>query len=85
MSDSDCTFPLPGSWIEEPLHDVAEINPKLDKSQFSDNLEVSFVPMPAVEAETGSIDVSETRQFANVKKGYTAFHCCPVNFYSNTI
>jgi type I restriction enzyme S subunit len=69
----DSTFSLPMGWVEEPLHDVAEINPILDKTRFADDLEVSFVPMPAVEATTGSIDVSETRQFSNVKKGYTAF------------
>ena len=29
--------------------------------------------MPAVEAESGVIDVDETKKFSNVKKGYTAF------------
>jgi len=36
-------------------------------------LVVSFVPMPAVEGETGIIDVSATRKFGEVKKGYTPF------------
>ena len=31
------------------------------------------MPMPAVEAESGEIDVSKTRRFVEVKKGYTPF------------
>ena len=34
---------------------------------------VSFVPMPGVEAGTGVIDVSQTRNLEEVKKGYTPF------------
>ena len=34
---------------------------------------VSFVPMPRVEAGTGTIDVSQTRSLEEVKKGYTPF------------
>ena len=34
---------------------------------------MSFVPMPAVEAGTGVIDVSQTRRIDEVKKGYTPF------------
>ncbi len=50
-----------------------KVNPKLDKTQFEDNLDVSFVPMPAVEAESGQINVTETKKFIDVKKGYTTF------------
>jgi len=64
---------LPSSWGWASLDRLVEVNPKLDKSQYDDELEVSFVPMPAVEAETGQIDVSETKKFSEVKKGYTAF------------
>jgi len=55
------------------LEEVAEINPPVNKSEISDALEVSFVPMPAVGAGDGSIDVSRTRPAGEVKKGYTAF------------
>lgn len=72
MSDSQTTT-LPTSWTLAPLSDIAEINPKLDKADVADSLEVSFVPMPAVQATTGEINVTETRQFGQVKKGYTAF------------
>jgi type I restriction enzyme S subunit len=36
-------------------------------------MEVSFVPMAAVEAATGRMDASEIRRFGLVKKGYTVF------------
>lgn len=64
---------VPSSWGFPTLEEIVEVNPKLDKSQFEDDLDVSFVPMPAVEAESGGIDVSESRKFSDVKKGYTAF------------
>lgn len=64
---------IPDTWVTTELISICEINPKLDKSQFEDTIDVSFVPMPAVAAESGKIDISETRTFAQVKKGYTAF------------
>jgi len=64
---------LPQTWVAPALQEIAQINPTLDKSIFKDDLEVSFVPMPAVEAETGRIDVSQTKKFGGVKKGYTPF------------
>ncbi|OOG59263.1 restriction endonuclease subunit S [Polaromonas sp. C04] len=56
-----------------PLSEAVEINPKLDRSSLNDDLDVSFVPMAAVEALTGGIDVSTIRKYAEVKKGYTHF------------
>ena len=64
---------IPTNWVMSPLCEVAEINPRLDKSAFAEDVEVLFVPMPAVEAETGKIDVSQIRTFGEVKKGYTPF------------
>ena len=52
-----------------PLSEAVEINPKLDRSSLNDDLDVSFVPMAAVEALTGGIDVSTIRKYAEVKKG----------------
>ena len=74
------TAPLPEGWMVASLGDVADINPRLDKSIYPDSLEVSFVPMPAVEAETGVINVSEMRRFGTVKKGYTPFRAGDVLF-----
>jgi type I restriction enzyme, S subunit len=64
---------LPVSWVKSTISDVCSVNPTVDKSKYADNLLVSFVPMPAVEAETGRIDVSEAKEFQSVKKGYTPF------------
>ncbi|KGK00168.1 restriction endonuclease subunit S [Thalassotalea sp. ND16A] len=64
---------VPKTWEVINLESVCEINPKLNKSNYQDDLQVSFVPMPAVDAESGKIDVSGIRSFSQVKKGYTAF------------
>lgn len=72
--------PLPPSWAYAPLKDIADINPKLTKSDISDDLEVSFVPMTAVEELTGRIDLRECRRFAEVKRGYTPFQESDVLF-----
>jgi type I restriction enzyme S subunit len=64
---------LPISWTSAPLREIADINPKIDKSGYADDSQHSFVPMTAVEAETGLIDLSETRRFGALKKGYTGF------------
>ena len=64
---------LPSSWKLADLCQVAELNPRLDKSAYIGNPMVSFVPMPGVEAGTGAIDVSQTRSLEEVKKGYTPF------------
>ena len=56
-----------------PLSEAVEVNPKLDRSSLTDDSDVSFVPMAAVEAMSGGIDVSTVRKYAEVKKGYTHF------------
>jgi hypothetical protein len=55
------------------IGEVAQINPRKEKSAHPEDLEVSFVPMVSVEAETGRINVLNTRRFSRVKKGYTSF------------
>jgi len=56
------------------LGDVAQINPRLDKSSLADDTAVSFVQMASVGAADGKINVSITRPYAEVKKGsYTPF------------
>ena len=59
-------------WQVLPIEQVADVNPRVDKSAIPDNLPVSFVPMPAVGAADGSIHVDETRPAGEVKKGFTA-------------
>ena len=64
---------LPGSWEIARLNDIVAINPTIDKRSIDDETLVSFVPMPAIEAETGRIDLSTVKPFKEVKKGYTGF------------
>lgn len=64
---------LPEGWTECPLSEITQVNPPLDRCPFPQSGNVHFVPMPAVGAETGHIDVSATRPYAEVRKGYTAF------------
>jgi type I restriction enzyme S subunit len=64
---------LKTTWPQKLLSEVADLNPRVDKSAYRDDLEVSFVPMAAVEAGSGRMEVSQTRQLVAVKKGYTPF------------
>ncbi|WP_349879875.1 restriction endonuclease subunit S [Micromonospora sp. HUAS YX12] len=54
------------------LADVAAVNPKLVTRPAADEL-ISFVPMSAVDAETGSTESGEDRLFGEVSRGYTVF------------
>ncbi|MBI2802015.1 MAG: restriction endonuclease subunit S [Gammaproteobacteria bacterium] len=71
---------LPRNWCDAKIDEITVINPTLDKTGIPDELEVSFVPMPAVQAESGIIDVSLKRRFSEVKKGYTPFRAGDVLF-----
>ncbi|MBL8515940.1 MAG: hypothetical protein JNM76_03130 [Betaproteobacteria bacterium] len=55
------------------MTDLVDLNPKPNRSEMFDNLEVSFVPMASVEAGSGQVDVANIRKYAEVKKGYTYF------------
>ena len=67
----DCTDGLPFAWKSTKLSEIAEINPGLPDRNLPDNMEVSFLPMKAVEQISGRIDLTLTVNFAKVKKGYT--------------
>lgn len=58
--------------IMPKLAEVASINPKLISRPEADDL-ISFIPMSAVDAETGTTEPGEDRPFAEVSKGYTVF------------
>ncbi|MHA1880715.1 MAG: restriction endonuclease subunit S, partial [Candidatus Heimdallarchaeota archaeon] len=64
---------LPEGWILGRLENIAEINPKLPDNDYSDNMEVSFLPMRVVEEQTGRFDLSINKKYIEVKKGYTSF------------
>lgn len=64
---------LPPIWSWIKLGEVCEISPKMNANGITDNVEVSFLPMKAVQELSGKIDLSETRRLVKVKKGYTYF------------
>ncbi len=55
------------------MQDVAPVNPHRALDKLNDDDEVVFIPMAAVEVETGRIDVSRTRQVRQVRQGFTRF------------
>ena len=65
---------LPDGWTWTTLEEVSELNPRINKQSINDDLEVTFLPMKRVEELSGKIDLSETKQFSELKrKSYTPF------------
>ena len=65
---------LPNGWARVVITDACEFNPKKPKEwPIKEKDEVSFVPMPAVDAEFGTMDTSDNMALEKVKKGYTYF------------
>ncbi len=62
---------LPNGWVTATLSELADFNPKHDPSRLGEA--VSFVPMPAVSAESGTIEGATERPLADVWKGFTHF------------
>jgi type I restriction enzyme S subunit len=61
-------------WALRPLSEVCEINPsRKGRTNYPDDMQVSFVPMSAVDDVTGSIAWPEVRSFLEVKRGYKWF------------
>jgi len=58
-------------WGLTTLGQSCELNPKRPKG-ISDELVVSFVPMPAV-SEDGHMDCSDKKPYSEVRKGFTYF------------
>ena len=56
-----------------PLADAVEFSPKPQRGSIVEDLEVSFVPMAAVDAGSGRMDPTQARPYAEVKKGFTYF------------
>src|SRR5687768_6570746 len=65
---------LPEGWVSGRINDLFEVNPPKppdDALDFTAN--VSFVPMSAVDAKSGSIIGATDRPYSDVRKGYTSF------------
>lgn len=65
---------LPETWEQARLTDICELNPRLlAEDRPNDGTTVTFVPMSAVDEDSGVISKPETRSFTEVAKGYTSF------------
>ena len=64
---------LPAGWVEAPLWQVCLLNPRSFTDAIEYDCPISFIPMAAVEAKTGQIDLSRVRPYEEVRKGYTPF------------
>jgi len=64
---------LPEGWVWTRLGAVAEINPRFNGKDITDDVEITFLPMRCIEELTGHTDLSFTRRVSEVKKGYTPF------------
>lgn len=64
---------LPEGWVWVPFGDVCAINPRHERGALADDELVSFVPMAAVDHESGTIPGSSARPYGEVRKGFTHF------------
>lgn len=66
---------LPNSWCQAPLEVLVIVNPSASSIDLpkSDDALVNFVPMSAVLPDARGIDTTGSRQYGEVRKGYTAF------------
>lgn len=66
-------WPLPEGWCWARMDTVAAVNPSTNFDTLDPGSEIPFIPMAAVEEETGRIDHSVRRPLREVAKGYVRF------------
>jgi len=66
-------YKLPDGWRWVKLDEVCIINPRRPHILREPNKPTTFIPMSAVDDETGTITAAEVRPFKQVSKGYTYF------------
>lgn len=73
-NDEGVDVGVPAGWMLASIRDVLLLNPpKPAADEVPPNTEVTFVPMPAVNAEAGAITNPQVRSFDEVRKGFTYF------------
>ena len=70
ITEEEKPFNLPKGWEWSRLEKIAQINPR---NHADDSLEVGFVPMPLIGTGYKGEHSLETREWVQVKKGYTHF------------
>ena len=74
MTDSDAPYELPDGWMWTTIGETCAVNPTMQWPEgFAKNKPVHFVPMSAVDGETGAIVTPEPRPISEVWKGYKRF------------
>jgi type I restriction enzyme S subunit len=66
-------YKLPKGWRWVRLGEVCIINPRRSRIFREPNKPTSFIPMSAIDEETGTITAPEVRPFKELSKGYTYF------------
>ena len=69
----DGPYKLPEGWRWVRLGEVCAINPRRPRIQSEPGEPTTFVPMTAIDEQTGTIVAAEVRPFEEVKRGYTYF------------
>ena len=64
---------IPKLWSETTCGESCIINPSRFPNSIEDELPLSFVPMSAVEAQTGRMNPGQIKLYREVRKGYTRF------------
>ncbi len=65
---------LPEGWVQTRVADICHLNPpKPTPDEVASKTQVTFVPMPAVDADARAITNPQVRPFAEVRKGFTSF------------
>ena len=73
MAEKVVVIGLPAGWASVAVGDSCVVNPRTFLEPVESHCSVSFIPMAAVEAKTGRIDLSQVRTYGEVSKGYTRF------------
>lgn len=72
--EGDYELPESWRWVRLGNNRISKINPsKKEIMAFSNDLDVSFIPMSKVDKEKGEIVNPEIKKLGDVKKGYTYF------------
>jgi type I restriction enzyme S subunit len=66
--------------LKKKLSEVCEINPRRSATSCADDADTCFIPMNAVDDQTGSVKEVLIRPFAEISKGYTYFQTGDVIF-----
>jgi type I restriction enzyme S subunit len=67
-------YALPEGWADASLAEICELNPPKPSADFlPPDSEVTFAPMPAVDADAGALTAPEIRHFSKVRNGHPSF------------